>query len=319
MSQAKGESLCYIGLTLMKILSTLFCLLFLSPALFAEASAKIPSQKEFAKIYQRNLKELRKKLSADLQDPCRPDPHYDSAQVPIHFPSMIALSEFCATQSMYSFYKIALELGKSRPSEKTVDYVLYRGRRYLVDGHHHLLLSLYRGHEFISARVVAQFADTLTEEEFLAEMKKNNFVYDQLKDPLEMVDDPYLNKVREMVRDTELKNNKVILKGKKQRGEMIGALTPNKSYYSEQRLGEILEESKVPLKDIDAKKMIELFTEAQKQGDPRVEILVLLDKPINLESNDDFEKAQDAIREKMKKLKLKPRHCSQSLRPGTPP
>ncbi len=300
----------------MKLLSALFCLVFLTSA--ADA-AKVPTQKDFAKTYQKNLKELRKKLSPDLQNPCVPDPNYDPAKAAVHFPSSIPLSEFCATQSMYSFFKIALELSKSKPSEKTVDYVLWRGRRYLVDGHHHLLLSLYRGHEFISARVVAQFADALSEEEFLAEMKNKNFIYDQFVDPVDMTDDPYLNKVREMVHDTELQGTKIILKGKRQRGEMIGALTPNKPYYSEQRLGEILEESTIPLKDIDAEKMIELFLEAQKNQDPRAEILVLLDKPIKIENDDDFEDAQDLIRDKMKKLKPKPHHCSQWLQQGNPP
>ncbi len=288
----------------------------------ANAATKAPTQKEFEKTYQRNLKELRKKLSADLQDPCIPDPNYDPDHSTMHFPNLIALSEFCATQSVYSFYKISLELNKSKPSEKTVDYVLYRGRKYLVDGHHHVLLSLYRGHEFISAKVVAKFSDALSPVEFVQEMKKLNFVYDQLIDPMLMEDSPYLNKVREMIHDTESHGAKIILKGKSQRGEMIGALMPNKPYYSENRHAEILEESNVSLKDIDGKKAIEIFEEVQKNDDPRTEILVLLDKPIDIRSEKDFKEAQELIHEKIKKRKPvrpQPRHCSRSLQPDTPP
>lgn len=294
---------------------SLFVAVIFSP--WSAYASKTPSQKEFAKIYQKNLKELRKKLPANSQDPCTPAPNYDSSAPQIapitspqalHLPIPVALSEFCATQSMYSFYKIELELNKSKPSEKTVDYVLYKGRRYLVDGHHHLLLSIYLGRESISARVVGKLPDTLSPIEFFQEMKRLNFIYDQLIDPMEMQDHPYLNKIRELVHDTELEGTEVILKGKSQRGYMIGAIAPNKPNYAEQRLAEIIEESGEPLKDLDAETTLKILVKAKKNNDPRAEIFIPLDKPFKIENSKDFEEAQDLIRDK-----IKPHHCSQWL------
>lgn len=270
--------------------------LFLATSMSHAKSA--PSLKEFTRTYQENLKILRANLPIDQQDPCQLTAPFTYLENNSFTGPLISLAEFCATQSDFSFYKISLELSKDKPSQKTVDYVQYRGRRFLVDGHHHILLALYAGEPSISARMVMQVDDSVSPEDFLLELEKRNMIYDGLFDPMDMVNDIYLNKVREIVRDTDMQNNKLILKGKSRLGQLIGAIAPVKPYYAEQRLGEILQESGFVLRNITAKKIITIFQVAKKAKDPRVKDLILLDTPVEITGRKTFEEAQDLIREK---------------------
>lgn len=280
-------------------ISFYFAALLVSVFACSNLFAAAITAKEFANVYQKNLKVLRAKLPANLQDPCTPDPNAGVVKDPYVVSSEVPLAELCADQSSYSFFKISLELKKGRPSKKIIDYVMYRGRRYVVDGHHHMLLSLYRGDETIPARLIAQFDSRLSEQEFLEAMTKKNYLYDQMMDPASMVDNPFLNKVREIVRDTDIEKKKIILKGKSLKSDLIGVFTPSKPYYSELRLAEVLKESGYNIKNVQSKKMLEIFERAKKNKDSRVANLVLLDSPFEIFDKKSFEEAQELVREKV--------------------
>lgn len=295
---------------------TLFSLIFLGIAAPNGYANTLPSLKLFTMMYQENLQRLRQKTSTDKQDPCWSSKDFSHAEDMRMISHEISLAEFCATQSSFSFYKITSELQKNKVSKKTLDYVLYRGRRYIVDGHHHYLLALYNGLETMPARMVAQFDDRMSPEDFIEELQKQNMIYDQLIDPMDMVDNIYLNKVRELIRDTTIENNKLILKGKNRWGEMIGALAPLKPYYAELELAGVLKDSGYVLKNITAQKLIEVFQKAKKIGDPRVADLILFDTPFQITDRKTFEKAQGYSRAKFKRH-LK-QNCNQILQKPQP-
>lgn len=286
------------------------------------AHAKKVSLKEFTEEYRKNLKEQRKNKPANY-NPCEaiepnPTPYSASSAV-----ELINIADLCATQSNFSFYKITLEFNKSKPTDKAIEYILFQERRYIVDGHHFTLMALYNGETTIKAQMIEHVTEPFTQDEFIQYLRQKGYIYDRLTDPMNLVDDIYLNKIRELTRDTEIVNKELILKGKKNLGDMVAAFAPGKNYYSEQYASEVLKEAGYNIQNISAKKVLEILKHAQKNGDSRVKNIILLDDPIEIKGKKTFEEAQDLIREKAKRpyrrTSTKTRRCSQWLQQGSPP
>jgi hypothetical protein len=190
------------------------------------------------------------------------------------------------------------------PSDKAIKGIYYRGRVYIVDGHHRALISTYIGAETIPVRIIADLSKKYSPAKFQEYMADNNLSYNKNYrgaktspvDLCDMEDDPNLELARMLVAkaDVELVGGK--LKIGKLSGEkwILAVKTGEDIAFLEFEIADALRRAGIEWKnswsaELDKdklKKFLEYLQNSAKNPNSRLRQVLLFSKPKKLEDID---------------------------------
>ncbi|MGZ3723801.1 MAG: ParB-like protein [Bdellovibrionales bacterium] len=184
------------------------------------------------------------------------------------------------------------------PREKAIRGIYYRGKIFIVDGHHRALISTYLGAETIPVHIIANLSRRFTPEQLTEYMAKNDYSYflnyqRQKISPVDlcdMQDDPNLELARSLIArvDVTFKNGQLVYGKVRGKAMVIGIKTDEDIPFLEIEVADALRRAGVEWQDEFehdfSKKELEDFlvilgVAAYRNANSRLRKVLLFDKP----------------------------------------